>query len=92
MNLRGIILDFWDDIKNIFKGINYDNLPYNVHLMGDKGAVILGVRDLVEFSNTQIILNLKNSKILLEGINLLIRSFKKNEIFIEGKILKVGIF
>ncbi len=91
MKLRGFILDFLDDVKKIFKDIMLDDLSYKICLMGTKGMLILGVKDLIEFSTTQIVMNLKNQKVFLKGINFLIKSFKKNEIFIEGKVLNLEI-
>lgn len=84
-------MDFSDDIKGIFKNIIFDNLSYKAYLMGSKGIVLFGVKDLIDFSDTEIVINLKKQKVRLKGTNLLIKSFNKNEIYIEGKVLNLEI-
>ena len=85
-------MEFFEEIKNkLKKDLNLDTLGYKIYILDNIGTVVMGVRDIAVFTDTKIIVNLKKNKIELNGVNLHIKDYSKNDILIGGKINKVEI-
>lgn len=85
-------MEFFEEIKNkLKKDLNLDALGYKIYILDNVGTVVMGVRDIALFTDTKIIVNLKKNKIELNGVNLHIKAYSKNDILIGGKINKVEI-
>ena len=63
-------------------GYKYGNL-------GGKFLYVQGYKDILSFSETEVILKLKQSELKVKGKNLNIKELNLNSIVIEGKIVLV---
>ncbi len=84
-------MSFFNEVEKLFSGEELKQ-EYEVHLIGDKCAVVEGYKKIKSFSASEVILELKNkSKLILRGAKMIIKKLEISEMVIAGEVLSIEI-
>ena len=82
-------MGFSESINEFLRLCNLGDCPYRITVLGSSGIHVEGVEKICDVKSDEIILLLKNAKVIFLGKGLSLSSYVERDLTIVGKVEKI---
>ena len=82
-------MGFYESICKIINGTGISVAPYRITLISNCGAYIEGALKVLDVNSKEVVILVKQAKIVISGKNLTLGSYSEKDATVLGEIIKI---